>query len=208
LPQQFESWQVRKAHGKPATQPARNRHITLRRRLVLAHFHHSGYRPTHMNFRDKIVPWDGLAAWRSAFRAKGGKLVVTNGCFDLLHLGHVTYLENARNLGDALLVGVNGDSAVQGLKGPGRPVTTESDRAAVLAALESVNAVCIFTERTATSFLALARPDIYVKGGDYTLETLNQQERHAVESAGGKISIIPFVPGKSTTAILQKIVKL
>jgi rfaE bifunctional protein nucleotidyltransferase chain/domain len=161
-----------------------------------------------MNFRDKIIPWDGLAAWRSAFRAKGRKLVVTNGCFDLLHLGHVTYLETARNLGDALLVGVNADSAVLALKGPGRPVTTESDRAAVLAALESVDAVCIFSERTATSFLALAQPDIYVKGGDYTLETLNQQERHAVESAGGKISIIPFVPGKSTTAILQKIVKL
>jgi rfaE bifunctional protein nucleotidyltransferase chain/domain len=161
-----------------------------------------------MNFRHKIIPWDKLSSWRSAFRASGAKLVVTNGCFDLLHLGHVTYLETARNLGDALLVGVNADSAVSELKGPNRPVTPEDDRAAVLAALESVDAVCIFTERTATSFLALAQPDIYVKGGDYTVETINQQERQAVESAGGKISIIPFVPGKSTTAILQKIIKL
>ena len=98
----------------------------------------------------------------------GRKLVVTNGCFDILHLGHVTYLENARNHGDALLLGVNGDIAVTGLKGPGRPVNSETDRAAVLAALQSVDAVCIFTDKTATKFLAAAQPDIYVKGGDYT----------------------------------------
>lgn len=118
------------------------------------------------------------------------------------------YLETARNLGDALLIGVNGDDAVRQLKGPDRPVNDENDRAAVLAALESVSAVCIFAEMRATRFLAAARPDTYVKGGDYTLETLNQEERVAVEAAGGKINIIPFVPGKSTTAILQKIAKL
>src|SRR5271154_146724 len=134
-----------------------------------------------MNFRDKIIAWDNLSAWRKNFRASGKKLVVTNGCFDILHLGHVTYLETARNFGDALLVGVNGDNATRELKGAGRPVNSENDRAAVLAALESVNGVCIFTERTATKFLAAAQPDIYVKGGDYTLETLNQDERRAVE---------------------------
>ena len=161
-----------------------------------------------MNFRDKIIAWDDLPKWRRAVRASGKKLVVTNGCFDLLHLGHVTYLENARKFGDALLLGVNGDAGVRELKGPSRPVNCESDRAAVLAALESVSACCIFPERTATKFLAAAQPDIYVKGGDYTLETLNQDERHAVESCGGKIVLVPFVPGKSTTALLEKISKL
>jgi rfaE bifunctional protein nucleotidyltransferase chain/domain len=161
-----------------------------------------------VQFRDKIIAFDSLAAWRKQFRATGKKLVVTNGCFDILHLGHVTYLETARNFGEALLVGINGDAAVQGLKGRGRPVNSETDRAAILAALESVSAVCIFAEQTATGFLKAAQPDIYVKGGDYTLETLNQDERRAVEGAGGVIRIIPFIPGKSTTALLDKISKL
>jgi rfaE bifunctional protein nucleotidyltransferase chain/domain len=161
-----------------------------------------------MNFRDKIIAWDELPAWRKQRRATGKQLVVTNGCFDLLHVGHVTYLEHARNFGDALLLGVNGDAAVRGLKGPGRPVNSEADRAAVLAALQSVDGVCIFTDVTATNFLAAAQPDIYVKGGDYTLETLNQAERRAVESAGGRIVLVPFVPGKSTTDLLEKISRL
>ena len=161
-----------------------------------------------MNFREKIIAWDKLPEWRAAMRASGRKLVVTNGCFDILHLGHVTHLESARQFGDALLVGVNGDDATRQLKGADRPVNPESDRAAVLAALESVDGVCIFAEKTATRFLLAAKPDIYVKGGDYTLDTLNQEERHVVESAGGKIVIIPFVPGKSTTALLEKISRL
>jgi rfaE bifunctional protein nucleotidyltransferase chain/domain len=161
-----------------------------------------------MNFRDKIIPWDKLPEWRLAMRASGRKLVVTNGCFDLLHVGHVTYLEMARKQGDALLVGVNGDQAVRALKGADRPINEELDRAAVLAGLESVDAVCIFAERLAQRFLAAAKPDIYVKGGDYTLETLNQDERQTVEQAGGKIILIPFVPGKSTTALLKKILTL
>ena len=161
-----------------------------------------------MNFRDKIIAWDKLPEWRKQFCAGGKKLVVTNGVFDILHLGHVTYLETARHFGDALLVGVNGDAATRELKGAGRPVNSENDRAAILAALENVSAVCIFPEKTMTKFLATAQPDIYVKGGDYTLETLNQDERRAVETAGGKIKIIPFVPGKSTTALLEKISRL
>jgi len=161
-----------------------------------------------VNFRDKIIAWDQLPAWRKNIRTAGKKLVVTNGCFDLLHPGHVTYLENARNFGDALLVGINGDDAVRGLKGAGRPVNSQDDRAAVLAALESVSGVVIFPDQTATKFLAAAQPDIYVKGGDYTLETLNQDERRAVESAGGQIKLVPFVPGKSTTALLKIIAKL
>jgi len=161
-----------------------------------------------MNFREKLIPWDQLPAWRATMRASGRKLVVTNGCFDLLHLGHVTYLENARNLGDALLIGVNSDASVRELKGPDRPVNNEQDRAAVLAALASVDGACIFTDKTATRFLAAAQPDIYVKGGDYTLDTLNQDERCVVEQAGGRIVIMPIVPGKSTTALLQKISRL
>lgn len=161
-----------------------------------------------MNFREKIIPWDKLPAWRAAMRARGLKLVVTNGCFDLLHPGHVTYLETARNHGDALLVGLNSDDSTRQLKGEGRPVNPEADRALVLAALESVTGVCIFGEKTATRFLARAQADVYVKGGDYTLDALNQDERRAVESARGKIVIIPFLRGKSTTALLAKISRL
>ena len=161
-----------------------------------------------VNFHSKIIAWDKLPEWRKAVRASGKKLVVTNGCFDILHLGHVMYLEDARNFGDALLIGVNSDAAVRGLKGAGRPVNSETDRESVLAALQSVDGVCIFTDTAATKFLAAVQPDIYVKGGDYTLETLNQDERRAVESAGGKIVLVPFVPGKSTTGLLEKISKL
>jgi len=157
-----------------------------------------------MNFREKIIPWAQLAAWRAAVRARGRSLVVTNGCFDLLHLGHVTYLEAARNQGDALLVGLNSDASVRALKGPGRPLNPQADRAAVLAALQSVDGVCIFTESTATRFLAAAQPDIYVKGGDYTLDTLNPEERLAVEAFGGRIVILPVVSGRSTTELLQR----
>src|SRR5881396_3755204 len=99
-----------------------------------------------MAFREKLVPYEGLADWRKQFRLTGKTLVVTNGCFDLLHLGHVTYLEAARELGDALLVGVNGDASVRELKGPDRPINSETDRAAVLAGLQSVDAVCVFTD--------------------------------------------------------------
>ena len=161
-----------------------------------------------MDFHAKLLTWDTLPEWRKGLRSARKRLVVTNGCFDLLHLGHVTYLEAARNQGDALLVGVNSDQAVRELKGPDRPVNAERDRALVVAALQSVDAVCIFTDRSATRFLSAAQPEIWIKGGDYTLETLNQEERRAVESAGGRIVLIPFVPGKSTTALLEKVARL
>lgn len=161
-----------------------------------------------VSFRDKILSGDQLAAWRESLRRRGQRLVVTNGCFDLLHVGHVTYLEHARSQGDALLIGLNADEGVRQLKGPSRPVNSQEDRAAVLAALQSVDAICIFPEPTATRFLAAVKPDIYVKGGDYTLETLNQEERRTVEQAGGQIVILPVVPGRSTTRLLQKIAQL
>jgi len=161
-----------------------------------------------VNFREKVIPWEKLAAWRAAVRESGRKLVVTNGCFDILHLGHVTCLEAARGFGDALLVGLNGDASVRQLKGEGRPLNPEGDRAAVLAALASVDGVCIFSERTASRFLAAARPDVYVKGGDYQLETLEPAERRVVERAGGRIVILPAVTGRSTTGMLEKLAKL
>ena len=141
-------------------------------------------------------------------RKAGKKLVVTNGCFDLLHLGHVSYLENARQQGDALLVRVTSDSNVRLLKGSGQPLNSAEDRAAVLAALESVDAVHVFPELDARAFLRTVVPDVYVKGGDYTIDTINQDERRMLEAAGVKIVILPIVPGKSTSALLEKIHRL
>lgn len=161
-----------------------------------------------MDFARKILSNSNIASWRDGLRKAGKKLVVTNGCFDILHLGHVTYLQHAKQQGDALLVGVTGDNNVQKLKGPNRPVNNEQDRAAVLAALESVDGVYIFPELDARNFLEKVHPDIYVKGGDYTIDTINQDERRLLEKMGVKIVLLPVVPGKSTTAILEKISKL
>jgi rfaE bifunctional protein nucleotidyltransferase chain/domain len=161
-----------------------------------------------VNFRDKILSLDALPGWRSALRVQGRKLVVTNGCFDILHAGHVTYLDAARQQGDSLLVGLNSDASVRLLKGENRPVNAEGDRAAVLAALQAVDAVCIFPDLRATRFLALAQPDIYVKGGDFTVDELPREERDVVAAVGGRIVTIGFVPGKSTTALVEKISSL
>lgn len=160
-----------------------------------------------MDLRDKIIPFDRVATWRETMRTQGRRLVVTNGCFDILHAGHVTYLAAARALGDALLVGLNSDASVRALKGPGRPVNPEQDRATVLAALAAVDGVCLFEEVDALRLLAEVKPDIYAKGGDYTIDTINQPERRLVEGGGGKVVILPGVPGRSTTNVLAKIVK-
>lgn len=158
-----------------------------------------------MDCRKKIIPFAGLTAWREQVRASGKKLVATNGCFDLLHAGHVNYLEAARNYGDLLLIGLNGDASVRELKGAGRPLNPEIDRAVVIAALQAVDAVCIFPEARATRFLAAAQPDIYVKGGDYTVESLNSEERLVVEQGGGRIIILPLTAGKSTSTLVKRI---
>jgi rfaE bifunctional protein nucleotidyltransferase chain/domain len=153
----------------------------------------------------KILDATALAGVSQRLRAEGKRLVVTNGCFDLLHVGHVRYLRAARSLGDALAVGINGDNSVRELKGAGRPLNGEKDRAEVLAALESVNFVCIFSDVRATSFLETVGPAIYVKGGDYRVETLNAEERAALQKIGADIRIIPFEPGYSTSGLLEKI---
>src|ERR1700724_2632073 len=129
----------------------------------------------------KIIDADELAQSAKKLRDAGKKLVVTNGCFDLLHAGHVRYLQAARALGDALAVGVNGDQSARELKGPGRPLNNERDRAEVLAALGDVVLVVIFPALRAPLFIEAVAPAIYVKGGDYTLETLNIEERGALQ---------------------------
>jgi rfaE bifunctional protein nucleotidyltransferase chain/domain len=149
-----------------------------------------------------------LAAWedyRRWFRSQ--EWVVTNGCFDILHAGHVAYLEKARSLGKYLAVGLNGDASVRALKGEGRPINTEQDRARVLAALECVDRVVIFPDPRATAFLEISRPHVYVKGGDYSVESLHPPEREAVEAAGGKIVILPLVEGHSTTETIKRIAR-
>ena len=135
----------------------------------------------------------------------GRKLVFTNGCFDLLHAGHVRYLQQARALGDALVVGLNSDRSVRELKGEGRPVNAQDDRAEVLAALGCVDYVVIFDGKRATELIRAVRPHIYAKGGDYTPDSLDPEERAGLAEAGARIEILPLVPGRSTTAVLERL---
>jgi D-glycero-beta-D-manno-heptose 1-phosphate adenylyltransferase len=155
--------------------------------------------------KKKIVDAEELSAIAKEMRDQGGKLVLTNGCFDLLHAGHVRYLQAARALGDALAVAINGDESVRALKDEGRPLNGESERAEVVAALECVDHVVIFPEVRATNLIEKVRPAIYVKGGDYTPETLHAEERAALEKAGAEIRILPFAKGYSTSALIEKI---
>lgn len=141
---------------------------------------------------------------RDTLDQQGKKLVFTNGCFDLLHAGHVRYLEQARALGDAMVVALNSDQSVRQLKGPDRPLNPEHDRAEVMSALRAVDAVVVFDDERATSLIEAIRPHVYAKGGDYTVESLNREERNALEAAGTQISILPLVPGRSTTKTINK----
>jgi rfaE bifunctional protein nucleotidyltransferase chain/domain len=136
-------------------------------------------------------------------RPRDFRLVFTNGCFDILHRGHVEYLHQARALGDALVVAVNSDSSVERLKGPGRPVVSQGDRALVLAGLESVTAVTLFHEDTPQELLVELLPDVLVKGGDYTPSEI--VGRTEVEEAGGEVRVIPFIQGRSTTELISRI---
>ncbi|HSH39345.1 MAG TPA: adenylyltransferase/cytidyltransferase family protein [Chthoniobacterales bacterium] len=154
---------------------------------------------------DKVLTLDALAAKARDLRTRGQKLVATNGCFDLLHVGHVRYLQAARRMGDALVVGVNGDASVRALKGESRPLNGEAERAEILAALAAVDFVTIFPQLRATEFLKRARPAVYVKGGDYTPETLDADERSALSEVGAEIRIIPFEAGYSTSSLIERI---
>lgn len=148
---------------------------------------------------------DEVRRLRDRLDQDGRRLVFTNGCFDLLHAGHVRYLEQARALGDALVVALNSDASVRQLKGPSRPVNTEEDRAEILRALRSVDAVCVFHEPRVTKLIEQVKPHVYAKGGDYTVESLNPEERAALEVAGAKIEILALVPGRSTTGTLKRL---
>lgn len=152
-----------------------------------------------------LVERQDIAQFCEILRKGGQKVVFTNGCFDILHAGHVTYLEAAKAQGDVLVLGLNTDESVRRLKGPERPINHELDRAKVVGALKSVDYVVFFGEQTAEAVIAEVKPDVYVKGGDYTLDTL--PEATIVQSYGGKVAFIDMVEGRSTTNIINKIKK-
>jgi rfaE bifunctional protein nucleotidyltransferase chain/domain len=152
--------------------------------------------------KDKILTREQLPAILSEWRAAGRKVVFTNGCFDLLHLGHVDYLEQARHLGDALVVGLNTDASVSCLK-PGRPIQDETARARILASLAFVNAVVLFGEPTPLELITLVQPDVLVKGDDYAIESIVGHE--LVLARGGAVRTVPLVPGYSTSRIVARI---
>lgn len=153
----------------------------------------------------KVISTEELRAERERLREGGLRLVFTNGCFDVLHVGHVRYLARARELGDALVVAINSDRAVRELKGAGRPIMNESERAEMLASLRAVDYVTVFDDLSPRSLIAALLPDVLVKGGDYALSEIHGREE--VEAAGGRVVSLPFIEGASTTSIIERIKK-
>lgn len=153
----------------------------------------------------KLLDLSAAVKLRERLRAEARKVVLTNGVFDLLHTGHLYYLNRARGLGDALFVALNGDASVRQLKGPLRPVQSEDQRAYALGALSCVDAVIVFREPRLTAEIRALQPDLYCKAGDYTLDKLDKGERQALEEVGARIEFLPFLKGFSTTSLIQKI---
>lgn len=154
----------------------------------------------------KVTDLDGLLTRRETWRAEGKSVVWTNGCFDLLHVGHVRGLQEARALGDVLVVGVNGDASVRRIKGPSRPIVPEAERAEVLAALACVDAVVIFGEDTPCEVLARLRPEVHCKGEDYAPPSTRPiPEAEIVRGYGGRVAFLKFVPGASTSDLLRRL---
>ena len=153
----------------------------------------------------KLLSLEQAVALREHLREEGRRMVLTNGVFDLLHTGHLHYLQQARALGNALFIALNSDQSVKQLKGPLRPVQSEAERAYALAALACVDAVLVFREKRLTKEILALRPDVYVKAGDYTLEKLDADERGALQQVGARIEFMPFLPGFSTTSLIAKI---
>jgi D-beta-D-heptose 7-phosphate kinase/D-beta-D-heptose 1-phosphate adenosyltransferase len=151
----------------------------------------------------KLLTIDSLVEKREQMRREGKRVVFTNGCFDLLHPGHVRYLAEARALGDALIVGLNSDRSVRVLKGEGRPILNETERAEVIAALEAVDFVVIFDEDTPRELIAGLLPDVLVKGGDWPLDQIIGREE--VEAVGGKVISLGYIEGASTSEIIDRI---
>ena len=152
--------------------------------------------------KEKILTMEQMLAERHRLRAAGRRLVFTNGVFDLLHVGHVRYLAQARALGDALVVAINSDRSVRELKGPERPVFDQAERAEILAALRDVDYVVVFDDISPRSTIRKLLPDVLVKGGDYQLDEIHGREE--VEAAGGRVISLPFVPGASTTSLVER----
>jgi D-beta-D-heptose 7-phosphate kinase/D-beta-D-heptose 1-phosphate adenosyltransferase len=151
----------------------------------------------------QVMSRDALIEERERLRREGKRVVFTNGCFDLLHSGHVRYLREARSLGDLLMVALNSDASVRGLKGEGRPILNQNERAEILAALEVVDYVTIFDEGTPLELIARLLPDVLVKGGDWAIETI--VGRKEVEAAGGRVLSLPYRQGSSTSEIIERI---
>lgn len=152
----------------------------------------------------RVFDFSSALALRQQAAAEGRRVVLTNGCFDLLHRGHISYLQQSAALGDLLYVAVNSDASVRELKGPDRPLNSEQDRAYALAALRCVDAVFIFRGRRLDAEITALQPDAYTKAGDYTLETLDPGERAALVTAGTAIHLLPFVAGHSTTSLIER----
>lgn len=160
----------------------------------------TGKRGEYMN---RVLSRKEAAKLINDLKSQGKKVVFTNGCFDILHVGHMTYLEEAKEFGDYLFVGVNSDESVKRLKGPTRPINNEVDRAELLAGLKAVDYTVIFTEDTPVELIGELKPSIHVKGGDYKKEDL--PETKVVESYGGRVEIVSLVEGKSTSNVVKKI---
>jgi D-beta-D-heptose 7-phosphate kinase/D-beta-D-heptose 1-phosphate adenosyltransferase len=155
-----------------------------------------------LHAEDKVVSRADLVTRVALWKANGERVVFTNGCFDLLHVGHITVLEQAHSFGDRLIVAINSDASVSALKGPTRPIVSESDRARVLAALGAVDAVCVFSEPTPLELIVAVRPDVLVKGGDYDIDSIVGAQE--VQSWGGEVKIVPIVAGFSTTRLIAR----
>lgn len=152
----------------------------------------------------RIFDLEALIAYREAAAVEKRSIVLTNGCFDLLHRGHASYLAQSASLGDLLVVAVNSDASVRALKGPARPCNSETDRAYLLAALRCVDAVFIFPGPRLDAEIRRLRPDVYTKAGDYTVDTLDPEERRALKDVGTEIHILPFLQGHSTTSLIER----
>jgi D-beta-D-heptose 7-phosphate kinase/D-beta-D-heptose 1-phosphate adenosyltransferase len=150
----------------------------------------------------QVTDVEKISSDLASLKSQNKKIVFTNGCFDLLHVGHVRYLQEAKKLGDVLVIGVNSDASVKRLKGPARPVQTEADRAEILAALGCVDFTVIFTEDTPENLIKTVKPDILVKGGDWKIEQIVGSD--FVIAKGGKVLSLQFVDGKSTTKLIEK----
>jgi len=170
--------------------------------ILAAHARYTGVAAS-----SKIKALSELAQVLDAAKSAGSRIAWTNGCFDILHSGHISYLRKARQVADLLVVGVNSDATVARLKGPSRPVNRQDARAEVLAEMACVDYVIIFDEDSPAALIEALKPDVYVKGGDYTIDTINQAERRIVEGYGGQIQLLGHVEGMSTTAIIERIVK-